>query len=201
MPASELLIVFVKNPILGTVKTRLAKTVGDERALEIYLELLEITKNVVLGVKSDKEVWMSRRVDENDMWEESSIVKRVQHGEGLGGRMSNAFKYAFREKNYDKVVVIGSDCPEITSEIIDLAFNTLDEKEVVFGPASDGGYYLIGMKNFYPKLFEGITWSVSSVLENSIQKLKEMETSFALLKELNDVDIYQDWERLLNNKK
>tara|TARA_R110002096_G_scaffold183757_9_gene361865 strand:- start:5185 stop:5790 length:606 start_codon:yes stop_codon:yes gene_type:complete len=201
MPESELLIVFVKNPILGTAKTRLAQTVGDENALEIYLELLEITKKVVLSVKSDKEVWMSRRIDENDMWEESSIVKRVQRGDGLGGRMSNAFKYALKEKKYAKVVVIGSDCPDITSETIESAFTMLDEKEVVFGPASDGGYYLIGMKNFYPELFKEITWSVSSVLENSIKKLKEMETSFALLKELSDVDTYQDWERFLNNRK
>ncbi len=201
MPESELLIVFVKNPILGTVKTRLAQTVGAERALEIYLKLLDITKNVMLGIKADKEVWMSRRIDENDLWDNSGIVKRVQQGDGLGDRMSNAFKHALKEKKYDKVVVIGSDCPEITSETIDLAFEMLDEKEVVFGPASDGGYYLIGMKDYYPELFEGIEWSVSSVLENSIKKLKKMETSFALLEELSDVDTYKDWERFFNNRK
>ncbi len=201
MATKELLIVFAKNPIRGTVKTRLAKSVGDEKALEVYLELLDITKKVLLKTSADKEVWMSKNIDENDLWNDPGIVKRIQSGDDLGDRMSNAFKYAINEKGYNKVVVIGSDCPEITSEIINSAFTSLDKKEVVFGPASDGGYYLIGMNNYHPELFTGIKWSTSAVLDSSVQKLKEEGTSFSLLKELSDVDTYEDWERFLLNSK
>lgn len=192
------LIIFVKNEEAGKVKTRLARSVGDDEALWVYRKLLRYTANITSPLKVKKEVWYSRFIPENDIWTEGNFTKKVQGGDDLGQRMSNAFRVSFEEE-VEKVVIIGSDCAELTTEMLEQAFEALDDSDFVVGPAEDGGYYLLGMRHFHPKIFENIEWSTGSVLEKTIAKMKNVGGSVYQLKELNDVDTIEDWKRVKAN--
>ena len=111
--SKNLLIIFVKNQIPGKVKTRLASTIGHPKALEIYQQLLVITENATQKVKADKQVYFSQEVIEQE-WK--GCLKFVQKGDNLGEKMQNAFKNGF-SMHYDKIILIGSDLPDISSEI------------------------------------------------------------------------------------
>lgn len=189
---TSLLIVFIKNPQKGRVKTRLAQSVGEERALEIYKKLLDHTRKVARDVAVNKQVWYSQFIPENDAWDKAQFEKKLQRGGNLGERMQNAFREAFTE-DYSKVVIIGSDCAEITAEIIDQAYRKLEDYDLVVGPSADGGYYLLGMNHFYPELFDDIAWSTSDVLSATLEKAAKLNLSSALLPKLNDVDNRKDW--------
>ena len=151
----SLLIVFVKTPVIGKVKTRLAKTVGDNKAFDVYKQLVDITEEASLKVQADKHIYFSDVVI-NSKWVDE--LKFVQEGENLGERMLNAFDYGFKQ-GYEKIILIGSDLPDISPEIIENGFEKLDKNEVVFGPAEDGGYYLVGMtksRNLFLKISLGV---------------------------------------------
>lgn len=194
----RLLIIFIKNPQKGYVKTRLARTVGDEKALEIYHKLLDHTRAICKKVAVDKQVWYSRFIPEEDAWDEGQFEKNLQAGSNLGERMKTAFAKAFDE-GYDKVVIIGSDCAELSAEIINQAYQKIGNKNLVIGPSEDGGYYLLGMDRFCPKLFDGIAWSTSDVLASTLEKAAMLDLSVELLPELNDVDIEEDWKAVKEN--
>ena len=188
------LLIFVKNPREGRVKTRLAATIGDSRAVEIYKELLAITKSVADGVEANRQVWYSDFIDEDDLWSHGDYEKHLQQGKGLGKRMKEAFRKAF-ESEKQKVVIIGSDCAELTSDTIHQAYHLLEEEEVVVGPSQDGGYYLLGMSSFYPQLFEQKDWSTSSVCSQTISQLKAEGIPYRLLPERNDIDTELDLQQ------
>jgi rSAM/selenodomain-associated transferase 1 len=128
----------------------------------------------------------------------------VQKGEDLGARMLQAFQEAF-SVGYSEAVLIGSDLYDLTSDDLREAFGQLNRHEVVLGPAGDGGYYLIGMKKAIPGLFQGKQWGTQTVLKETLQNLKEVDTF--LLPVRNDVDRYEDiqgnpvFEPFLNPKK
>jgi len=124
-------IVFVKNTISGKVKTRLAKTIGKDEALRVYLRLLAITKEEVSKVRAEKEVWYAWEVSENDIWDENYFKKKVQIEGDLGEKMKDAFKKSF-DSGGEKIVLIGSDCPTLTNEVLEQAFNELNTSDVVF---------------------------------------------------------------------
>ena len=186
--SKALLIVFVKNIILGKVKTRLAKTVGDNKAFEVYKQLVDITEECSKKVRSDKHIYFSDVVI-NSLWIDE--LKFIQDGENLGDRMSNAFEYGFK-KGYEKIVLIGSDLPDISPEIIDEGFGVLRNNDVVFGPAEDGGYYLIGMTKPHKFIFENKPWSESCLLETTLKELGKQGVGFSLLQTLNDIDTFED---------
>jgi rSAM/selenodomain-associated transferase 1 len=183
----KLLIVFVKNKKIGQVKTRLAKTIGNEAALKVYEELINITKIEVSKLDSDKAVFFSEYEEEG--WE--NFKKFVQKGEDLGEKMKNAFVEGFNQK-YDSIVLIGSDLPDISNEIMEEAFVKLEQEDFVFGPAQDGGYYLIGLNKINENVFKNKPWSQSNLLEITLKELEENKVSFALLNTLNDIDEYED---------
>jgi rSAM/selenodomain-associated transferase 1 len=187
------LIIFVKNPQQGKVKTRLAKTVGEERALEVYHELMEITSREVSKVTgADCFVFYSNFLPEDDdIWKDEYVIKEVQEGDELGERMKNAFRHLF-DQGYERVAIIGSDLPELTHELIKQAFSELDEVDVVIGPAKDGGYYLLAMKEFLPQLFEDKSWSTDGVFDATIENLIEMKKIWHELPILNDIDTEED---------
>lgn len=191
MKHKKLLLIFVKNPEKGTVKTRLAKTVGDDRAYQTYLKLLKLTIDVAGHVKAKKQIWYSSFVDESDGFGGSDFEKRLQKGENLGERMLNAFQGAFDEQ-FEKVVIIGSDCPDISPEIVEDAFAELDKEDVVIGPSEDGGYYLLGLRKLVPEVFRDISWSTESVYPETVQVLKNKDMSFGKLPTLNDIDTEED---------
>lgn len=186
----KLLIIFVKNPILGKVKTRLAATLGHEKALEIYQVLLQRTFNVTITLSVNKAVYYSDYIQE-DIWSPPFYDKYVQSGNGLGDRMHHAFNQGF-EGGFEQVCIIGSDCYELTEEIIQQAFEKLDSTDVVIGPAEDGGYYLLGMKALHTSFFQGKNWSTNSVLSDTLNNIKDSGLTVALLPELTDVDDEKD---------
>lgn len=188
------LIIFVKNEEAGKVKTRLAKTLGDDKALEIYRKLLGYTLEQVKPLEVEKEVCYSRIIEQNDLWNEDDFSKQLQKGDGLGERMSEAFRRSFEEEGLDKVVIIGSDCAEMTTENLREAFARLEDHDIVVGPADDGGYYLLGMRKFIPELFTDISWSTGAVLGQTLQKANKENATHYKLEELHDVDVKADWE-------
>ena len=184
------LIIFVKNLSYGQVKTRLAAKLGCDQAFEIYKMLLHYTCQVTLSIKADKFLFYAEKI-ENDDWP-GMIERQVQRGDDLGNRMQNAFELLF-SKSYEKVAIIGSDCLELTSSIIQRSFSELDATDVVIGPARDGGYYLLGLKKNSPLLFENMEWSTSRVLEKTIRTCNENNLAYSLLELLNDIDEPEDW--------
>lgn len=187
----RLLIIFVKNPQKGKVKTRLAATLGNEKALEIYLELLERTKQITQGLAADKVVYYSEFIDEQDLWTPEVYQKALQANTDLGMRMKQAFEQAFGQ-GYESVCIIGSDCYELDQSILEQAFDALERQDAVAGPANDGGYYLLGMNRLHPELFENKQWSTSSVLADTLEDLKNKHCSYHLLPELTDIDEEKD---------
>ena len=185
------LLIFTRNPELGKVKTRLAKTVGDETTLEIYRFLLKKTEEVTQKVTSDKAVFYSEKITENDLWNPEIFQKHLQLEGDLGMKMQQAFEQSF-EKGYEKVVIIGSDLYDITPEIIENAFENLNANDVVLGPAKDGGYYLLGMKSIHKPIFQHKKWGTATVLKETLGDLTDKKVF--LLEELNDVDVFEDIE-------
>lgn len=184
-------MIFVKNPALGKVKTRLAQSIGDEKALQIYLYLLKFTHQITKNLTCDKAVFYSDFIEQHDLWENETYQKYLQSGSHLGERMYQAFEVSFR-KGYEKILIIGSDCLELNPEIIQTGFQSLDNQDVVIGPAKDGGYYLLGMKTPLRFIFENKTWSSPTVFEDTIRDLTHHHISYATLPVLSDVDHEED---------
>ncbi len=191
MNHDNLLLIFAKNPELGKVKTRLAKSIGDEKALMIYVKLLEHTHFIADRVFADKAIFYAEKVQEFDILDYYKFPKFLQKGDSLGERMERACGQAFAQ-HYEKVMIIGSDCYELTTEIVDDAFAALDHHNVVLGPAHDGGYYLIGMDRHYPHLFKNKAWSTPDVLLDTILDIKKLRLSYTLMPTLTDVDEEKD---------
>ncbi len=186
------LIIFVKNPILGKVKTRLAKDIGDEQALAAYKLLLQYTHDIAMKTDTSKYLYYSEFISDDDNWSPRDFRKMAQYGDDLGKRMFNAIELSLLENN--KVVLIGSDCAEIKKKHIHTAFKQLKTRDVVIGPAEDGGYYLIAVKENSKPLFRDMDWGSSHVLENTIAKIKELGLTYCLIEKLNDVDTLEDWK-------
>jgi len=191
--SKNLLIIFTRNPELGKVKTRLAKTIGDKNALTIYKTLLDKTEKTIRALNCDKAVYYSLKIRENDIWDTSIYQKYQQHGDHLGERMHNAFAEAF-SNNYDKITIIGSDLFDINQNHINEAFKALNNNDIVIGPAHDGGYYLLAMKSLYSQIFKNKKWGASTVFKDTITDLKN--ESIHLLETLNDIDIYDDLKNI-----
>ncbi|GAB2634621.1 TIGR04282 family arsenosugar biosynthesis glycosyltransferase [Belliella aquatica] len=196
MESKKALIVFQKNPVLGKVKTRVAATLGEEKALEIYMQLLQHTYSMINRLQNiDTFIYFSEELESGiDNSFLDNVQFRVQNGFDLGSRMKNAFEQVLGE-GYGKAVVIGTDCPGITTAIIHEAFEKLALADVVFGPAMDGGYYLLGLKTMDINLFDEMTWSHQNVLSDSIKRLNLEEQTFTLLEMLSDIDNEADWEK------
>jgi rSAM/selenodomain-associated transferase 1 len=194
-----LLMVFAKNPVLGTAKTRLAASVGDTKALEIYNFLLQHTASLAAASDSDKRVFYSSYTESGDVFSEEQFSKTLQIQGDLGQKMSAGFQVAF-DDNYDRVVIIGSDCYELSTEILNQAFEALLENDFVIGPAKDGGYYLLGMRQLEPAIFQNKTWSHEGLYKATVADFKALNYSFAELPMLSDVDYLEDLPQEVRDK-
>ncbi|MEP3389512.1 MAG: TIGR04282 family arsenosugar biosynthesis glycosyltransferase [Reichenbachiella sp.] len=195
--SKEALIIFAKNPELGEVKTRLAKAVGDEAALDIYYQLLAYTQEQTAKAQIDLIVYYTTHIDEKDNW--INTQKKLQCDGDLGNKMAQAISSELEK--YEKVCIIGTDCAQLKSFHIQGAFQKLEEHDIVIGPANDGGYYLLGMKSFEPSLFEGIDWSTDKVFSQTIKAISLLNRNYAQLPELIDVDTIEDWNKVQENFK
>ena len=183
----NLLLIFVKNPRLEKVKTRLAATVGNQEALRIYLKLLERTRAVTLPLAVDKMVCYTPKVIDNDLWDNEHYQKVRQSEGDLGERMYQAFEQGFA-RGYQRICIIGSDCYELTTSVIEQAFAQLAAHDVVIGPSTDGGYYLLGMNRLHPALFTNKAWSTASVKDATVRDLEQRQLRWFELPVLTDVD-------------
>ncbi|MEM9991254.1 MAG: TIGR04282 family arsenosugar biosynthesis glycosyltransferase [Bacteroidota bacterium] len=193
MKQENALLIFIKNPELGKAKTRLAATVGDERALAIYKELLRHTRHIAEATEATRLLFYSKFINDEDDWQGRHFQKHLQADGDLGKKMQTAFELALGQ--HQKAVIIGSDCASLNAEIVAQAFQKLEEVPFVIGPATDGGYYLLGMHQFTPSLFENIPWSTSQVLPKTIQKIAALQQDYFLLPTLSDIDYETDWNQ------
>lgn len=193
------IIIFQKNLIPGKVKSRIGAMVGDQKALEIYQVLVDYTHQQVEGLECKKLLYYSE-FTENTYENNKDYQFFIQSSGDLGQKMGDAFKDQF-EDGFDQLLIVGTDCAEITQEIMEEAFDKLKTSEVVIGPAKDGGYYLLGMNRFISGLFYDIPWSSAEVFNQTSDYLSTHQIPFDLLPTLSDVDYLEDWmevkERLL----
>ncbi|WP_406684871.1 TIGR04282 family arsenosugar biosynthesis glycosyltransferase [Seonamhaeicola sp. MEBiC1930] len=186
--SKDLVIVFVKNAIPGKVKTRLAKTIGNQAAFEVYNKLVEITEKAIQNLNIDKRIYFSDAIVESE-WVNN--YKDIQKGKDLGERMKNAFLEGFLD-GYKNIILIGSDLPDISAYQIEKALSTLQQTDTVFGPAQDGGYYLIGLSKMVETAFNNKPWSQNNLLEETLKDLTKNNITFSTLETLNDIDTFED---------
>ncbi|MBU1821713.1 MAG: TIGR04282 family arsenosugar biosynthesis glycosyltransferase [Bacteroidetes bacterium] len=188
------LIIFVKNPIEGNVKTRIAKTTGHAKAVEIYRELLEYTRSVAEALTAHsltRTVYYGDFINENDLW--NGWNKALQPQGDLGERM----KQAFHEQlvaGHERVVIIGSDCLELQPRHLEEAFEKLGTHDVVLGPSTDGGYYLLGMNCLHEVLFDNMPWSQPELMQKTLAAIDSQNLSYTLLEPLTDIDEWEDYQ-------
>jgi rSAM/selenodomain-associated transferase 1 len=188
---SNHLLIMARHPALGQGKTRLASTIGAEATLAVYHELLAHAGAAVAGVAATKTVWLAGAPTPGapDCW--PGYAQHPQPSGDLGQRMHTAFAAAFGA-GAAKAIIIGTDCPELTPDLLTKAFAQLDTHDVVLGPALDGGYYLLGMKQLIPDFFLQKAWSTASVRPTTLADAARLGLRVALLPPLADVDTAED---------
>ncbi|NND32370.1 MAG: glycosyltransferase [Saprospiraceae bacterium] len=152
--STNALIIFLRLPELGKVKTRLARTIGEVQALEIYKQLIDITFGLIDHDHFTTYLYFDPDIDQTLV--PPNCEARIQSGDSLGVRMHRAFDEILDKHKH--AVIIGADCPYITTDLINHAFSLLETDDVVIGPASDGGYYLLGLRENNPLLFSEVRW-------------------------------------------
>ena len=189
------LLFFIKDPGKGRVKTRLASAIGDKMAVKLYKRFLletlfTLNRGTFLFYLCYTPV---DSLNELKDWLGDHYLYLPQIGENLGERMKNGFAEAF-SMDFKRVILVGSDIPDLPLEFIEEAFTSLDEKDGVVGPSFDGGYYLIGFKNksFSPRAFDGMHWSTETVFEETLKILKQEGLAIHTLQPLGDIDTVED---------
>ena len=181
-------MVFIKDSSKYPVKTRLKTSIGKNKSIWVYNQILKKTALVLKNIKTDIAVFHYNSIISKNPFKNFSKWNKIQIGENLGKKISNAFNWGF-EKGYKKIIIIGSDLWDLNEEIINTGFIELNKNKVVIGPSIDGGYYLLGLNKKMPKIFEGIKWGTQSVLAET---LKLLDHDPYILPELNDIDTFED---------
>lgn len=194
----EQLIVFVKAPRPGLVKTRLAQEIGVEAACQAYSRLVA---QVLANIVDIDSVQLRFSPDDSEKeiqcWVRAGWECRPQLSGDLGQRLNRAFVEGF-ETGFERVAVIGSDCPDVTSEDIQEAWQALDNFDLALGPAFDGGYWLIALKRSAPFLFQDMPWSTATVFDETLKRAGREGMRVRVLRRLRDVDTGADWARVCN---
>ena len=196
IPVDAGLVVFLRLPDKGKVKTRLAATLGEEAALEIYKKLVSITLDTVARSGIPAYLFYTGGLP-SPSERDPRFSYHIQLDGDLGTKMAGALSFVL--SLHKKALIIGSDCPDLTPEILYACRISLDEKDIVLGPCDDGGFYLLGCSELHPVLFANIEWSTPSVLDQTIEKIMEANLSYRLLERLHDIDRAEDWIRYSGN--
>ncbi len=190
----DTLIIFARTPELGRVKKRLAADLGDQRALAAHEELLQRVITQTSGGDYQVDLWLTSLSKQLPAWLSDAASALHEQGVGdLGQRMQQAMTPTLTDGR--RCVLVGSDCPGIDRDYVLAAFAALQRSEVVFGPAEDGGYGLVGMKRLVPEVFAEEHWGDARVLERARARAISAGASVALLPEIYDVDTPSDWQR------
>jgi uncharacterized protein len=194
-------IIFCKYPVEGNVKTRIANTIGNEIAVNLYKLLSEYIFQELLKTEDVFQYLFYDNYADRDKiknWAGGEFSFELQEGNDLGDKMYNAFKKVI-DRGSTKTIIVGTDVPDISSDIIQKAFLALNNSDVVIGPARDGGYYLLGIKKLYRSFFTGIEWSKDTVLKKTLEKINSLDLSYSMLPELIDIDTEEDLKNWLAN--
>lgn len=201
MTDKRCVILFVKLPEKGRVKTRLALQVGEDTAVRLYENMALDVVDLLKGGRFPFRICFSPPDARDQMtgWLGKEYDYLPQTGDHLGDRMEKAFANVFSE-DVEEALLIGSDIPGLTIGILEEAFTSLVTNDAVIGPADDGGYYLIGFRknSFTPRIFHDMAWSTSAVFRETADRLHEASRKVHLLPELTDVDTVEDLKTLLS---
>jgi rSAM/selenodomain-associated transferase 1 len=193
------ILLFLRAPERGRVKTRLAASLGDEAALALYRLFVEDMLAMLSRTGFPVILWGHPEAGLASIasWLGPELPLRPQTGKDLGRRMANAFSEAFSD-GFDRVVLVGSDIPDLPPRIIRDAFSVLDQKGAAIGPATDGGYYLVSFRKsaFLPEVFENISWSTEKVLEQTLSTFEKNDAPVQLLTPWQDIDTLEDLKAL-----
>lgn len=196
------LIIFAREPVPGKVKTRLAQSIGNKAASDIYSAMLADTVNKASTLEDIQVMifWATENDAVTDFPNLSRIDMFVQHGADLGKRMENAFETAF-SCGISSCCIIGSDSPDLPIEVLSQAFHSLEaiDTDIVYGPAEDGGYYLLGMKQLWRRLFDNVQWSTPDVMEKTLERINELQLNSIRLSQWYDIDTFEDLRRIANS--
>jgi rSAM/selenodomain-associated transferase 1 len=199
MIAKSIILLFIKAPEKGQVKTRLAAAIGNDAAFELYrnfiLDIIDTVKKT--GCPFRICFYPPDAGEAVTSWLGARYRLMPQNGNDLGERMENAFLQCFSE-GAESAILIGSDIPDLVPDVLREALSSLAENDSVIGPASDGGYYLIGFKKgaFLPRIFHGIRWSEETVFQETITMLHDAALTVHRAPLWNDVDTVQDLKAL-----
>jgi uncharacterized protein len=193
-------IVFTRYPEAGKVKTRLIPALGEQGAAALHKKMAEHTISVERAlqrlVPCDLEVWfVGGDLALMQGWLGEDLTYQLQPDGDVGDRMRLAFQSIF-DRGYKKAAIVGTDCPDLTPEILAQSFGALEDNPIALGPAIDGGYYLIGLQYLIPELFTGIPWSTANVLQETVKIATELAMIPTLLPYLADIDLPQDLAHL-----
>jgi rSAM/selenodomain-associated transferase 1 len=193
------LLFFLKSPEKGKVKSRLARVIGDDSTVNLYKNLVtQMLSTLKRGTFPFYICFYPRNAEKPIKdWLGREHRYIPQNGEDLGERMKNGFIGAFAD-GFKRVLLIGSDIPDLPLEFLEEAFASLEEEEAVIGPAYDGGYYLIGFKDktFSAQVFEGMAWGTNTVFQDTMKVLKESRKRVHTLEPLRDIDTIEDLRHL-----
>ncbi|MCH8029638.1 MAG: TIGR04282 family arsenosugar biosynthesis glycosyltransferase [Candidatus Dadabacteria bacterium] len=193
------LIVFLKYPVPGRVKTRLADEIGTEKAAAIYKKMAEeVVTNTTGRGKYTSLIFYDPPEAEHHIKRWLSYAHNrylPQTGADLGERMKNAFEKTFA-LGFKNNIIIGTDCPGITTGLLGSAFESLSAHDAVIGPANDGGYYLLGLRRAQPELLTGLDWSTNRVFEQTVEKMRKSGLTWHELETLPDIDTHEDLLKL-----
>ena len=190
------LIIFTRYPEVGKTKTRLIPALGEEGAAKLQKKLTEDTIQKLSEVPVQFRVYFSGGNEElMKQWLGNHYCYYPQSEGNLGDKLIAALTETFSEE-VEKVVIIGIDCPDLDASLINQAFSELSDQDLVLGKAEDGGYYLIGLRDCIPELFQGITWGTDQVLRETVAIAEKLELKISYLPLLNDIDTPEDLEQL-----
>lgn len=189
----DAVLVFVRAPEAGRVKTRLAADVGDDAALRVYVRLAEhaLTEARASGAAVRVLFTPAEAGGAVRRWLGGDADYLAQAEGDLGTRMRRAFEDAFAA-GFRRVVVVGSDLPDLSAGLLRRALASLEARDAVVGPARDGGYYLLGLRRVVPEVFRGIAWSTPAVLDETVERLRRAGIEPVFLEPLSDVDRVED---------
>jgi uncharacterized protein len=200
----DCILLFIKYPKKGMVKNRLAKDITQENAVNLYKKFVQDIISTILHIKTTLMIcyYPPTSLEQFKKWLGPQYNYIAQKGDDLGQRMNNCFEEVFT-KGYQKAILIGSDSPDIPKKILTNALKQLQNKDIVIGPATDGGYYLIGFnkKTFYPQIFENISWSKKTVYNKTIDIIKKTNYNLNILPLWSDIDTIDDLQEFIKRNK
>ena len=210
MTHAERLIIFTRYPEAGKAKTRLIPAIGAKGAAQLQRQMTEWTITQARRLAAERNCKIEVHFTHNQpqtlhlmqAWLGADLHYYPQAEGDLGGKLTDAIAAAFAT-DADRVVVIGTDCPSLTATLLDRAFDRLLNQDVVIGPATDGGYYLIGLRSPQPALFTEIAWSTAAVFEQTLDRVRQQQLSVATLPPLADIDRPEDlavWQQVQENR-